>query len=151
MKIQLARVFFFVFFFVTSAYADVVLESKNQNITLLNLPYYEDKTSALSLLEVQKKQFSPNTQNIASFVFSASSYWFKITVKPGDDAQLHKWWLHVAYPLLDELDLYICDEKDRLIHSKKAEKHVLLVNVKLEINTLVFNLTLQKIRSFIYV
>lgn len=102
--------------------AEVIIESGNQNIELLGVPFYEDKTNSVSLEEVQLKEFTTVKDSMASFGFSSSAYWFKITLKPQESALLNKWWLNVSYPLLDKLDLYICDKDKALLGVKKSGK-----------------------------
>ncbi|MDF1880344.1 sensor histidine kinase [Sulfurimonas sp. MAG313] len=105
-----------------SLQADVIMQSKEQNIQLIGLPFYEDKSNSLSLSDVQKQNFSVHKNKVASFGFTQSRYWFKVVIDPQEDAKLNNWWLNVSYPLLDKLDLYICDEDGKLLELKKSGK-----------------------------
>lgn len=119
---NLIKVLFSLFLLTVSVFSDVVLESENQNIELLGVPYLEDKEGRLALKEVQGKQFSVQDNKIASFGFTSSVYWFKVPLASRESAGAYKWWLDVGYPLLDEIDLYICDDKGELLVHKKSGK-----------------------------
>ena len=119
---DILKLFLVLFFFLPPLYAEAVVENAHQNIELLGVPFYEDRTNALSLEEVQLKEFTTVKDAIASFGFTDSAYWFKIIIKPQSDALAQTWWLDVSYPLLDRLDLYICDEDGTLITLKKGGK-----------------------------
>lgn len=119
---HISRLFLLLLLSLLPLSAEVIIESENQNIELLGVPFYEDKTNSVSLEEVQLKEFTTLKDSIASFGFSSSAYWFKITLMPDESALLNKWWLNVSYPLLDKLDLYICDKNKALIGVKKSGK-----------------------------
>jgi len=122
MQKYLRGIFYLFLFQALPLMANIVLDGKNQDITLQSIPYYEDKTAVLSLEEIKNKVFLKHPNTIASFGFTQSKYWFKIKTNPQKNAKYHTWWLHVSYPLLNELDLYICDENSSLIEVKKAGK-----------------------------
>lgn len=122
MKKEFCGLLFLLFTFLLPLNADTFLESKNQNIELLGVPFYEDRSNSLSLEEVQEKKFLSNEGQVASFGFTKSRYWFKIIIYPKENASLNNWWLNIAYPLLDELNLYICDENNKFISLKKSGK-----------------------------
>ena len=115
--------FLFLFWMITlSLNANVLIQNTNQNIQLLGVPFYEDKENSLSLEEVQKKDFSVHKHQVASFGFTDSKYWFKIVIEPGENASVNNWWLNISYPLLDKLDLYVCDINNTLIELRKSGK-----------------------------
>ncbi len=114
--------FLFLFIFNTFLTAEVVLSSKNQDIELHNLAYYEDKTAALRFQDIKTKEFSLAKTKVASFGFTSSAYWFKVIINTKEDAKLYKWWLSVSYPLLDKIDLYTCDRNSKLISIRKSGK-----------------------------
>lgn len=122
MRQYFGRIFFLLALFFLPLHANFIIESQNQNIELLGVPFYEDKSNTLGLKEVQLKEFRVIEDSIASFGFTKSAYWFKIPITPKEDAVQHKWWLDVAYPLLDKLDLYICDKDNTLIALKQSGK-----------------------------
>ncbi len=119
---NLIKVLFLLFLFNGVASAEVTLDGENQNIELLGVPFLEDKKGKLTLEEVQSKEFSVQEKKIASFGFTSSVYWFKVSVLSTKSARSYKWWLDVGYPLLDEVDLYICDENNELQTLKKSGK-----------------------------
>ncbi len=118
----LFQIVFTLVLFSTLSYAEYVLEEKNQNIELLGLSYFEDKEGTLSLEEVQKQDFLVHDDNVMGFGFTSSVYWIKFSTSLQDKSSLEQWWLNVSYPLLNKLDLYICDENDKLLELKKSGK-----------------------------
>ena len=58
---------FLLFIFLLPLNGDIIIESKNQNIQLLGVPFYEDKSNSLNLQEVQEKKFITNEGQLASF------------------------------------------------------------------------------------
>jgi len=122
MNINISKVLFFVCLLGSSLFADIVLGSKHQNIELSGIDFYEDVEGDLNLEEVQKHTFLENENSVASFGFTSSAYWFRIPVQANDDARSFKWWFKVSYPLLDSLDLYICDDKGTMLAVKRAGK-----------------------------
>ncbi|PHR57866.1 MAG: hypothetical protein COA44_05180 [Arcobacter sp.] len=113
---------FFILLLYSPLMADIFIEDTHQNIVLNGIPYFEDKESNLSLQDIQNKEFSVKPGSVASFGFTTSRYWFKIVLDPKKTANLQHWWLNISYPLLDKLDLYICDENNQLIVHKKSGK-----------------------------
>ena len=117
------RVFFLLLFLLNPfIYAEINLSSKNQDIELHNLAYYEDVKGELSFQEIKTKNFSSAKNKVASFGFTSSAYWFKIKINSNEDAKLYKWWLSLSYPLLDKIDLYTCDAQNKLISIRKSGK-----------------------------
>jgi signal transduction histidine kinase len=63
-----------------------------------------DPGGTLEVDEVARlDDFRPSGRAHPSFGYSDDAYWFRFTVPPGDEP----WLLEVAYPLLDEVDLYL--------------------------------------------
>ncbi len=89
---------------------------------LTGVPFYEDEGASLRFEEVVAKKFSPNEKKVASFGFTSSAYWFKVELEALENAGDNRWWLQVAYPLLDEIDLYICDLNSSLLDVKYGGK-----------------------------
>ena len=115
--------FLFLFFLLSpSLCANVLIQSKNQNNELINVPYFEDKTGQLSFQEVKEKTFVQPKSKMASFGFTKSAYWFKVSVDASEDAVLYKWWLSLSYAMLDKIDLYTCDENSKLLSLRKSGK-----------------------------
>ncbi len=118
----LIKVLFVLFLCNGIAFSDVVLDSKYQEIELLGMPFFEDNEGSLTLQEIQSKRFVESEKRVASFGFTSSVYWFKIALSANETAYDYKWWLKISYPLLDKIDLYVCDEKGDLIVLKKSGK-----------------------------
>lgn len=118
----LFRIVFSLLLFNTLSYAELILNDNNQNIELLGLSYFEDKQGKLSLEEIQTQNFLTYKQKVMGFGFTSSVYWIKFSTSVEDKDSLHKWWLNVSYPLLNKIDLYICDENDKLLELKKSGK-----------------------------
>ncbi len=116
------KVLLLLFLYAQAVSAEVILDSENQKIELSDVAFLEDKEGKLTFQEVKNKAFSTHEAKIASFGFTSSVYWFKIPLSSQESARSYKWWLDVGYPLLDELDLYICDDQGRLLESKQSGK-----------------------------
>jgi len=118
----LSKLFVLLLLSTFSLHANVVLNSENQNIELLGVPFYEDKSSSLSFEDIKRKTFKDNGNAVASFGFTKSRYWFKFIVEPQPSAKENLWWLNVSYPLLDKVDVYLCDMNNNLISLRKSGK-----------------------------
>lgn len=118
----LFRFFLSLVLFSTLSYGEYILDDKNQNIELLGLSYYEDKEGTLSLSEVQTKSFLKHDEKVMGFGFTSSVYWIKFSTSIKSQNALHEWWLNVSYPLLDKLDLYICNEQNKVVAYKQSGK-----------------------------
>jgi len=105
----------------TAIFANITLDKKNQNIEILHVEYFEDKSNSLSLAEIQKQNFLEST-GVVSFGFSESTFWFKIPINSTKKSNLFQWWFSVNYPLLYEVDLYKCDENLKVISIEKSGK-----------------------------
>ena len=74
-----------------------------------NLQYLEDPTGRLTLEEVMSplaaSRFLDSSMKYPNFGFTTSSYWFRITLR-NDSSIRNRWFLHIAYPLLDEISFY---------------------------------------------
>jgi len=142
--IFLRRLFVLLLLTVFPLSANVLLESENHNIELLGLPFYEDKSSSLSFEEIKTKSFRSIEGSVASFGFTKSRYWFKIIVDTKADAQENLWWLSVNYPLLDKVDVYVCDMNSTLITLKKSGKLRPLKDREIKDRNFLFQLNPEK-------
>jgi len=120
---SLIPAFFFIFLLFSSVvHAEFILSSKQQNVDLTYLSYFEDISAQLSFEEIKDKRFLSAKTKVASFGFTSSVYWFKVSLKTNEDARLYKWWLSVSYPLLDQVDVYTCDENNNFLSLRKGGK-----------------------------
>ncbi len=107
------------FFFL---FCSVLTANATHSIELVNVPYYEDGTSSLGFEAIKAKTFKKNESRVASFGFTQSVYWFKVDLDDVDTPDGHNWWFQVSYPLLDEIDLYVCDTQGNLLEHKQSGK-----------------------------
>lgn len=73
------------------------------------IDYYEDREGLLSLEEVHQKPFVHLDEDVPSFGFTGSAYWFKVTIVPSKSSLNKTWWLSIGYPLLDHIQFYSVD------------------------------------------
>jgi len=118
---QLIKYIYLLLLLVTTSCASISLDAKHQYIDIIDVKYYEDVTNSLSLQEIQKQTFLQD-RGVASFGFTDSAYWIKISINPTTKSMSYKWWLNIKYPLLYEIDLYTCDKNDKLLSLKKSGK-----------------------------
>lgn len=122
----------------SSVAAELVLRGNENSYSLAEyLEFFEDKSGKLSFEEVLNRstsgKFVPYTGRTSpNFGFTESAYWFQFKVVD-QDPQNTEWLLELAYPLLDDIELYISTNKgttfakriagDSLPFSKREVKH----------------------------
>jgi hypothetical protein len=99
--------------------APLLLPEGEQSVTMApGFEYFEDAEGALTISEVLKSRennrFAPKRGGVLNLGFSDSSVWIKMTLvnnamrSAGDD----DWFLEIANPLLDRIDLYLFSSPD---------------------------------------
>ncbi len=99
--------------------APLLLPEGEQSVTMAPVfEYFEDAEGALTISEVLKSRennrFAPKRGGVLNLGFSDSSVWIKMTLvnnamrSAGDD----DWFLEIANPLLDRIDLYLFSSPD---------------------------------------
>ncbi|MGZ8547035.1 MAG: sensor histidine kinase [Sulfuricurvum sp.] len=83
-----------------------------------HISYYEDINGALNWQEAKKQSFQLSQKETLNFGFTSSVYWLKIDLEQNTQANLHRWWLTVAYPLLEHIDLYLLSSEGNLVVHK---------------------------------
>jgi signal transduction histidine kinase len=83
-----------------------------------HISYYEDINGTLSWQEAKEQSFQLSQKETVNFGFTSSVYWLKIDLEQSTQADLHRWWLTVAYPLLEHIDLYLLSHERNLIGHK---------------------------------
>lgn len=83
-----------------------------------HISYYEDTNGTLSWQEAKEQSFQLSQKETVNFGFTSSVYWLKIDLEQSTQADLHRWWLTVAYPLLEHIDLYLLSHERNLIGHK---------------------------------
>ncbi|MDO9207712.1 MAG: sensor histidine kinase [Sulfuricurvum sp.] len=83
-----------------------------------HISYYEDTNATLSWQEAKEQSFQLSQKETVNFGFTSSVYWLKIDLEQSTKAGLHQWWLTVAYPLLEHIDLYLLSHEGHLISHK---------------------------------
>ena len=75
------------------------------------LPVMDD-SSALNLAEAaNSNQWIKSQAENLNFGFSDSAYWVTSTIQNTSPDLL--WYLHIRYPLFDEIDVYLCPENTK--------------------------------------
>jgi signal transduction histidine kinase/CheY-like chemotaxis protein len=86
----------------------------------------EDKTRVRTLEDVSSDKisalFSPSQEEFPAFGFTSSVYWIRFTVINPLDKEV-PWFLEIAYPLLDDIDLYI-PQPDGQYRLKRTGDHL---------------------------
>lgn len=76
----------------------------------LKIELLEDLHSKLTIEDIlspnQAKRFKPSTVEVPSFGFTDTTYWAKLTIV-SQSTFSKEWFLEIAYPLLDEVDVYV--------------------------------------------
>lgn len=80
-----------------------------------HISYYEDSNGTLNWQEAKEQSFQLSQKETVNFGFTSSVYWLKIDLEQRTQADLHRWWLTVAYPLLEHIDLYLLSQEGNLI------------------------------------
>ncbi len=80
-----------------------------------HISYYEETSGTMNWQEAQKQSFQLSQKERLNFGFTSSVYWLKIDLEQSTQSELHRWWLTVAYPLLDHIDLYLLSHEGNLI------------------------------------
>ncbi|NQZ07737.1 MAG: hypothetical protein HRT35_11295, partial [Algicola sp.] len=83
----------------------------------LHLELLEDKQANLTIDDVRSsptvRRFRPNHKTSPSFGFSASAYWAKFSLN-NQSSQTKRWLFEIAFPLHDEVDIYVFNTSDPL-------------------------------------
>jgi len=85
----------------------------DQNIHRLNLAPYiywlEDTKSQINFQDIRDKkvQFNSPMDKTINFGFSKATYWLKLDLKAVNLKQPLFWYIHMQYPLLNNIDFYI--------------------------------------------
>lgn len=111
------RLFWILSFFILTAAAAQPLRLDQQRSFDADgyVRYYEDINGTLTWKEAKTLPFRPFTQGMANFGFTRSVYWFRIDLSYDERTRLEEWWLRIAYPLLEYIDLYLLDPNGKLI------------------------------------
>ncbi|MGA9045046.1 sensor histidine kinase [Sulfuricurvum sp.] len=106
--------------------------------------YYEDAAGTLSWQEASQKSFQCYPKERINFGFTSSVFWFKInvsTIVQNDSVQR---WLMIAYPLLNEIDLYHLDGNGHLIEYKRLGTSVARQDREYPMRNFLTDLALEK-------
>ncbi|MCO7224541.1 EAL domain-containing protein [Pleionea sp. CnH1-48] len=109
-----------------------------------HVTYLEDSDKQLSytkLNQLDSAQWQPLNKETASFGFSSSNYWFKVTLK-NSTTTLKNTYLHINYPLLDHLDVYVEEDAQLIQHYETGDQYP-FEQRPVEVATFLFPLTLQ--------
>jgi signal transduction histidine kinase len=108
------------------------------------IEYREDPEGQLTLDEIRvssKQDWKASGENVPNFGFTRSAYWLKFTIK-GDETQSRSMLLQIAYPALDELELYI-PQADGNYVVKKTGDHQLFQERDVDNRNFIFKLDIK--------
>jgi PAS domain-containing protein len=111
----------------------------------LNLDILEDINGKLTIDNVSSDKFSnkfiPSQNEKPGFGFTDSIYWIRFTINA--EKNIHKkWYLELAYPLMDKIELYT-PNKDKGFINEKAGYAYPFNNRKVKNRNFVFNLKIK--------
>ncbi|WP_369602751.1 diguanylate cyclase [Hahella sp. SMD15-11] len=90
------------------------------------LVYFEDPSGKINFFDVLFRHnvpfWEPVNQEVPSFGYSSSTYWFAVEIENPDYAP-NDWLLEIAYPVLDWVDVYIT-EGERMLHQYRVGDHL---------------------------
>ncbi|MBA4057092.1 MAG: hypothetical protein C0490_20435, partial [Marivirga sp.] len=89
------------------------------------LAYLRDAGQNLTFEEVREKSFShPDSKYSPNIGFDRSAHWFKMEITNRLEAT--DWLMEVAYAPLDQIDFYVIDSTDKLVHKTSGDHYPIL-------------------------
>ncbi len=91
-----------------------------------HLEFLEDADKKYSISDVSSPSFSSKFKTsvgkVPNFSFTKSAYWIRLSVnnRAADDV---KWFLECGYPLIDDIRLYLPDEKNGYLEKKSGRMY----------------------------
>lgn len=67
---------------------------------------YEDKSKNLTIEEVKRKEFIPNTKGTVTYGLRDSAFWVKFKIKNNTSISIENWFLVLEFPQLDLVEFY---------------------------------------------
>lgn len=104
------------------AQAETQVLSPDQNQLQLGpyVEYLEDPKGTLSIDTISRHpaDWQPSAQDVLNFGYTASAYWvrFSLEQQTDDDARTRRYVLEIAYPVLDEVDVYVFQDDEPAVH-----------------------------------
>lgn len=81
--------------------------------------YFEDVSRTMPFSQIQNSPFTPSESSNINFGFTRSVYWFRIDVTRNLKVPQNRWWLVIAYPLLEKIDVYVADKRGTLVSHRQ--------------------------------
>lgn len=129
---------------VTACGSTLTLSDENSYSLRGHLHYLEDPEGTSAFSEVRSRPFHPYRGEYANFGFTRSVYWFRIDLNRDIQAAQKRWWLSVAYPLLEKVDVYLIDGKGELVSHTRVGSSVPLAGRELPVREFVTELSLRE-------
>lgn len=87
--------------------------------------YLEDPKNNITISDLLSNQYYwlNSHQEVPNFSFTESAYWFKLPVR-NLSSDHSRWMLEIAYPLLDEIDLYLVRENKLVAEFHTGDEQV---------------------------
>jgi signal transduction histidine kinase len=102
----------------------------------------EDKSRALTIDEIIQtniqNQFFTSDENEPGFGFTSSVFWVKLTISNPTN-QKFEWYLEIAYPLIDFIEIYIPTESNDYI-TKRTGDHLPFETREMDYRNFIFKL-----------
>jgi len=98
--------------------AETSIINLDQNIEKLDLtPYiywFQDTNNQISFKDITNKsvKFNPPSDKMLNFGFSKATYWLKFRIKTSELKETLFWYIHLGYPLLNDINCYIVHNND---------------------------------------
>jgi signal transduction histidine kinase len=88
----------------------------------LHLDLLEDSTSGQTLEDVrrayQEGRFQRSQKDTPAFGFTPSAWWARLSVHHAQTDAPHPWFLELAYPPMQHIDVYLIDEQGQTVHQQ---------------------------------
>ncbi|MDD2829331.1 MAG: sensor histidine kinase [Sulfuricurvum sp.] len=133
---------FFLLFAISINAKTLILNSEPSYDLAPYVNYLEDPHRDLNLSSVLESPFKESTKNSINFGFTHSAYWFKITLDRTDNEASKKWWLSIAYPLLEKIDIYLLSSNNSVVEHNVLGSSVALLDQQLSLHNFLTELKL---------
>ncbi|MFZ2889915.1 sensor histidine kinase [Sulfuricurvum sp.] len=114
--------FFLLYLFFTYSLLASTFQSYDKNTHLIeySISYWEDIDKNSSINEIKNITFTSYTKaRSINFGFTQSVYWFKIDLNNLNSKYHQKMWMKIAYPLLENIDLYLINKDGKILKYKQ--------------------------------
>ncbi len=79
-----------------------------------------DTNKSMPIELIQKQNFTLCNEDAPAYGYADIAYWLKVQIQPSVDVINDHWYLKIDYPLLDHLELYVYNSKNKLLLRKRS-------------------------------